>query len=75
MEVLAHLSEVKGEVVLLVEASRGSPEVIAWWDGMTLQEHVARYKSEGMKTNVAIKQVATDLGLSRQDVYKEYHNG
>jgi len=73
-ELLAHLTDIKGEVVLLVEGNHEKPVVDAWWEGMSLHEHVAHYLSEGMKTNVAIKQVATDLGRTRQNVYKEYHN-
>ena len=74
LELLEYLTEVKGEVVLLVEGSSAEPEVDVWWEGLSLHEHVSRYISEDVKTNVAIKQVATDLGLSRQEVYKEYHN-
>ena len=74
LELLEYLTEVKGEVVLLVEGNTAEPEVDTWWEGMSLDEHVRHYISEGMRTNVAIKQVATDLGLSRQGVYKEYHH-
>ena len=72
-ELLDYLTEVKGEVVLLVEGSCAVPEVDVWWEGMSIHEHVEHYVSEGIKTNAAIKQAATDLGLVRQDVYKAYH--
>lgn len=71
---LEHLTEVKGEVVLLVEGNDEDQEVDIWWENMSLHEHVAHYRTEGMKTNAAIKQVAIDLGSNRQVVYKEYHN-
>lgn len=73
-ELLEYLTEVKGEVVLLVKGNNAEPDVDVWWEGMSLHEHVDHYISEGIKTNAAIKQVATDLGLTRQDVYKKYHN-
>ena len=73
-ELLEHLQEVKGEVVLLVEGNYSAGEEEIWWEGMNIYEHVDHYISKGMKTNVAIKQVATDLGRLRQDIYREYHN-
>ena len=72
-ELLEHLHDVRGEVVLLIEGNYVTPKVDVWWEGMNIHEHVDHYISEGMKTNAAIKQVATDLGLIRQDVYKKYH--
>ena len=73
-EVLAYLTEVRGEVVLLVAGNEDEPEVEAWWEGLNLYDHVDHYIKKGMKTNAAIKQTATDLGRTRQAVYKEYHN-
>ena len=73
-ELLAHLQDVKGEVVLLVEGNYLEPEMDAWWEGLQLQDHVDHYISEGMKPNAAIKQVAIDLRRARQEVYKEYHH-
>ena len=72
-ELLDYLTEVKGEVVLLVAGRSDELEKDIWWEGMHLHDHVDHYISEGMKTNVAIKQVAADLGCSRQEVYKAYH--
>lgn len=73
-ELLAHLTEVKGEVVLLVAGNTTTPEIDAWWENMSLTEHVEHYRGVGLKPNAAIKQVAANLARSRQDVYKEYHN-
>ena len=72
-ELLDYLTEIKGEVVLIVEGNHADPKVDIWWEGLSLQEHVESYIAEGMKTNAAIKQVATDLGIARQEVYKRYH--
>ena len=73
-ELLAHLTEVKGEVVLLVAGNAKAPEIDAWWENLSLTEHVDHYLDEGLKPNAAIKQVASDLARPRQDVYKEYHH-
>jgi len=73
-EILTHLNEVKGEIVLIVEGNSSQPAKEEWWLGKSLQEHIEYYISEGLKTNNAIKQAAVDLGRTRQEVYKEYHN-
>ena len=73
-EVIQYLTEVKGEVVLIVAGNTAPPIIDVWWENLSLTDHVARYLTEGMKPNMAIKQVALDLQRPRQDVYKEYHN-
>ena len=73
-ELIEYLSEVKGEIVLIVEGNYEAPAVDTWWEKLTIQEHVAHYLSVGLKPNAGIKQVAADLGRTRQDVYKEYHH-
>ncbi|MCL1990847.1 MAG: 16S rRNA (cytidine(1402)-2'-O)-methyltransferase [Defluviitaleaceae bacterium] len=73
-EILMHLTDVKGEVVLLVEGNHEEAVVDRWWEGLTLHDHVAHYVAQGQRTNEAIKQVANDLGRTRQAVYKEYHH-
>jgi 16S rRNA (cytidine1402-2'-O)-methyltransferase len=72
-DVVKGLPELKGEVVLLVAGSFGEESVDAWWEGMSLTQHVEHYMDAGMKTNAAIKQVASDLQVPRQEIYKEYH--
>lgn len=74
IELLDHLTDLKGEVVLLVEGNHTAPEIEVWWEGLQLHDHVGHYLSQGMKPNTAIKQVAIDLGRTRQEVYKEYHH-
>jgi len=72
-EVVHRLPDIKGEVVLLVAGSSDEETVEAWWEDMTLTQHVEHYRDTGLKTNAAIKQVASDLKVVRQDVYKSYH--
>jgi len=72
-DVVRELPELKGEVVLLVAGNTDEEVIDAWWEGLTLVDHVKHYVDEGMRTNAAIKQVANDLQMTRQDVYKMYH--
>lgn len=65
--------EVRGEFVVLVGGSTESAPTQDWWDTLSPLEHVDRYIEDGLKPNAAIKQVAKERGLSRNDVYDAYH--
>ena len=60
----------RGEYVLVVEgASTTSNE--AFWEGMSIPEHVEFYTNSGMSKNDAIKAAAKDRKVPKNDVYKE----
>lgn len=61
-----------GEYCLLVEGIREEErkaEREAWWQQMSLEEHVRHYESEGFNRKDAMKKTATDRGLSKREVY------
>lgn len=61
-----------GEYCLLVEGIREEErkaEREAWWQQMSLDEHVSHYESEGFNRKDAMKKTATDRGLSKREVY------
>ena len=57
----------KGEFVVVVD---GSKEEIDF-NSLSIQEHVAIYIGEGYTENDAIKQVAKDRKVRKNDIYKE----
>ncbi|MGN7479756.1 16S rRNA (cytidine(1402)-2'-O)-methyltransferase [Solibacillus silvestris] len=71
-------NEIRGEFCIILEGNQlGDVEEEAFdWSSMTLQQHVD-YTMEEMNTNSkeAIKEVAKLRGLSKRDVYNEYHRG
>lgn len=72
-EVLADLAEadLKGECIILVEGAKSlSPELA---DNQSPKDLVKNLVAQGMKANAAIKQIAKQYGLNRQDVYNDYH--
>lgn len=77
-EVLALLGDqaVKGECCLILE---GNNEEIqdageAWWQTLSLQEHVEHYMKEGNHSSKdAIKQVAKERELPKREVYQAFH--
>ena len=69
--------EIRGEFVIVLEGA--SEEEVknqeeAWWESLTINEHVDWYINEKNETSKdAIKLVAKDRSLNKRDVYAEYH--
>lgn len=62
--------EPRGEYVLVVEGASASAGK-AFWDGMDIPSHVNHYISEGLSKMDAIKKVAKDRGLPKNEVYQQ----
>ncbi len=63
-------NEPRGEYVLVVEG--GAPiAATAFWENMTVPEHVEHYMSQGMKKNDAIKAAARDRGVHKNEIYQQ----
>ena len=68
---VAHYSttEPRGEYVLVIEG--GIPTApTAFWETMSVRDHVIHYISQGMKKNDAIKAAARDRGVPKNEVYQ-----
>lgn len=74
-EILDYLAEVplKGECLLIVAGNDGSVTEENLTSDVDVKQAVQKLIDQGMKPNQAIKKVAKNLSLSRQDVYNEYH--
>lgn len=73
-ELLAYIENqpIKGECCLLVEGSTGIQEATTKIVG-SLKEQVEQLIAEGKKNNEAIKAVAVQNGLKKQEVYRQFH--
>ena len=72
-EVLPVAATRKGEMVVIIagDEEKKAPDVT---QAMPLiKEHIQSYVSAGMTTNEAIKRVARERGMSKNEIYKEYH--
>ncbi|MFV0381588.1 MAG: 16S rRNA (cytidine(1402)-2'-O)-methyltransferase [Breznakia sp.] len=69
-EVLSVVDELKGEMVVVVEASQKEKAAIAF---SIIEKQIKVHTQNGLSTKEAIKRVAKEYGLSRNDIYKEYH--
>lgn len=60
----------RGEYVLVVEGCTKSQSEDAFWSSLSVEEHVLHYVNEGLKKMDAIKSVAKDRGLPKNEIYK-----
>ena len=68
-EVIEILPEIKGEMVIVIE---GNTETFDFTN-LTVIEHVNLYIKEGKSTMDAIKLVAKDRNVKKQEIYDIYH--
>ena len=64
----------KGEFVLVIDGVSRETLVMnerQKWEGVSVQEHMEHYLSQGIDKKEAMKLVAKDLGVSKRDIYKE----
>lgn len=61
-----------GEYCIVVEGASYEDELReqnAWWQELSLEEHVARYEQQGLGRKDAMKRTANDRGVSKRDIY------
>ncbi|WP_093538666.1 16S rRNA (cytidine(1402)-2'-O)-methyltransferase [Psychrobacillus psychrotolerans] len=70
-------AEIRGEFCIVLEGNEEVSETsdeAQWWSELTLEEHVGRLIAEKQCTSKeAIKEVAIQRGLSKREVYQNYH--
>ena len=71
-EAVAHYKEQspRGEYVLVVEGAKDAL-ISNFWDAMDIPSHVQHYMDSGMAKMDAIKQVARDRGVAKNEIYKQ----
>lgn len=70
-DVKKEMLEIKGELVIVVSGNTSKNT----FDNLSIVEHVNLYIKEGLSSKDAIKKVAQDRDLNKNEVYKEYHRG
>ncbi|WP_203248943.1 16S rRNA (cytidine(1402)-2'-O)-methyltransferase [Sporosarcina beigongshangi] len=69
-------SEARGEFCIVIEGSDGTivEQQDVWWDALDVRHHVIEVmERKELRSKDAIREVANERGMSRRDVYKEYH--
>ena len=68
-EVISEISDIKGEIVIVIEGNLGHNS----YDNLTIIEHINLYIKEGYDSKEAIKIVAKERRLNKNEVYNAYH--
>ncbi|KXZ40633.1 16S rRNA (cytidine1402-2'-O)-methyltransferase [Alkalithermobacter thermoalcaliphilus JW-YL-7 = DSM 7308] len=63
--------QVKGEFVLVLEGFKGEKEEINIYENLSIKEYVVKLMNDGIRKKDAIKQVAKERNLPKNEVYKE----
>lgn len=64
---------IKGEFVLVLQGKQQSEieeERVKMWEGIGIEDHIKKLVEEGISKKEAIKKVAKDRGISKNEVYK-----
>lgn len=72
----AESNEIRGEFCIVIEGSDGFVEeqLDVWWSDLDVRHHVIEVMERTeLRSKEAIREVAKERGMSRRDVYKEYH--
>ncbi|MCL2522799.1 MAG: 16S rRNA (cytidine(1402)-2'-O)-methyltransferase [Erysipelotrichales bacterium] len=69
-ELLMIEEDLKGEIVLVVEGNKDLPDFSA----ITIEEHVKSFIKDGLTKNEAIKKVAQERNIPKNEVYKKCLN-
>ncbi len=70
LDVLEELNNVKGEIVIVLEGNNS----VENHDDLTIVQHIDLYIKNGFSSKDAIKKVAKDRNVNKNDIYMQYHN-
>ena len=69
-EIIEILDELKGEMVVVIEGCKKEKDVVSM---DVLYGVINEYVENGLSSKEAIKKVAKEYGVSKNDLYKQYH--
>ncbi|MEX2416716.1 MAG: 16S rRNA (cytidine(1402)-2'-O)-methyltransferase [Paenibacillaceae bacterium] len=62
----------KGEYCIIIEGGTvNQDDGAAWWEQMTIAEHVEHYEAMQISRKEALKKTAVDRGVSKRDIYNQ----
>lgn len=68
-ELIKNSENLKGEIVLIIDGNHQEKD----FSDLSITDHINIYLKEGKNTKDAIKLVAKDRNIPKNEVYKEYH--
>lgn len=70
-ELISHFetTDPRGEFVIIVEGAKGLPEEEKFWSKLSVEDHVAYYIGTGETKKDAVRLVANDRGVPKNEIY------
>lgn len=63
----------KGEFVIVIEGAKEPEAEEAWWEALSIEEHIEKYIKDGIDSKEAVKMTAKDRNMPKREVYNIYH--
>lgn len=63
----------KGEFVIVIEGAKEPEKEEAWWEKLSIEEHIKKYIADGADSREAVKLAAKDRGIPKREAYNAYH--
>ena len=72
-EIIERSENLKGEIVLIIEASKvNKNEIKNELNNLSLEEHYKFYENEGFDKKEIIKKIAKDRNVNKNEIYKQF---
>ena len=73
-QILENISNLKGEMILIIEGNTSKNDNQNELNTLTLEEHYNYYKENGLSKKEIIKKIAKDRNLNKNEVYMQFLN-
>lgn len=73
-QILENISNLKGEMILIIEGNISKNDNQNELNTLTLEEHYNYYKEKGLSKKEIIKKIAKDRNLNKNEVYMQFLN-
>lgn len=73
-QILENISNLKGEMILIIEGNISKNDNQNELNTLTLEEHYNYYKENGLSKKEIIKKIAKDRNLNKNEVYMQFLN-
>ena len=73
-ELIEDISNIKGEMILIIEGNLNKIEEDNVIDNLTLEEHFNYYKNKGLSKKEIIKKIAKDRNVNKNEIYMYFLN-
>ena len=71
-EIIEKSENLKGEIVLIIEANKNNKKIENELNNLSLEEHYKFYENQGLEKKEIIKKIAKDRNVNKNEIYKKF---